>query len=211
MIESSRQGWFLGAHPIEILYSLAESPEIWGILLTLLLLFVIWYIFYAPAYWIKVKQILNHLPFCLFCKYLIKFYRFQDLAYVKASSDNERNSKIDRMRRLRKLGAKLPPPYPNGWFAIAESDDLKVGQAIAVDCLGENLVVFRTAMGKVNILNAYCRHSGENLGVCGKVEGNCIVCPFDNWKYSGIDGSLVEIPNSKDISEGRKLDLIQIL
>lgn len=108
------------------------------------------------------------------------------------------------MRRLRNFGEKIPPPYPNGWFAIADSKEVQTGRAISVDCLGEHLVVFRTESGEVNILNAYCSHMGANLGHGGLVKGNCIECPFHQWKFSGADGSLVHIPYSKNINEGKK-------
>lgn len=32
--------------------------------------------------------------------------------------------------------SKLPPPYPNGWLSVAESTDVKCGQAISVDVIG---------------------------------------------------------------------------
>lgn len=63
------------------------------------------------------------------------------------------------------MGSKLPPPYPNGWFAIAESKEVKSGTAISVNCLGENLVAFRSSTSnEVFVLDAYCPHLGANLG-----------------------------------------------
>lgn len=40
------------------------------------------------------------------------------------------------MSRLRKVG-NLPPAYPNGWFALIESDTLRRGQVKYVAALGE--------------------------------------------------------------------------
>lgn len=42
----------------------------------------------------------------------------------------------------RKVG-KLPPVYPNGWFALLESSEIKKGQVKHVSALGENFAVFR--------------------------------------------------------------------
>lgn len=39
---------------------------------------------------------------------------------------------------------------------------------------------------------------GANLGD-GKVEGDCIQCPFHHWKFNGVDGRCVDIPYSRDI------------
>lgn len=44
---------------------------------------------------------------------------------------------INLQNRLRKIGTKVPPPFPNGWFGILESSDLKSGEVKQVDCLGE--------------------------------------------------------------------------
>lgn len=38
-------------------------------------------------------------------------------------------------RRNKKVG-DVPPVYPNGWFALCESDDVKNGHVLAVDALG---------------------------------------------------------------------------
>ncbi len=47
------------------------------------------------------------------------------------------------MRRRRKLG-KLPPPFPNGWFAILESCELKKEAVREVYALGESLYMKNT-------------------------------------------------------------------
>lgn len=67
---------------------------------------------------------------------------------------------------MRRIGSKIPPPYPNGWFAIAKSKEIKSGTAKNIDCLGENFVVFRSqTSNEVFVLDAYCPHMGANLGL----------------------------------------------
>lgn len=90
----------------------------------------------------------------------------------------------------------MPPPYPNGWYGILESCLLKVSEAIFISCLGEQLVVYRTQNNKVFIVDAYCPHLGANLGVGGRVDGDCIVCPFHQWSFRGSDGKCAKIPYS---------------
>lgn len=107
---------------------------------------------------------------------------------------------------LRVKGQRMPPPFPNGWFAIAESREIPRGTSKNVDCLGENFVVFRSSKnGKIFVLDAFCPHMGANLGVGGIVRGNCIECPFHQWKFSGQDGKLVDIPYSKNLCESKLL------
>lgn len=101
---------------------------------------------------------------------------------------------MKRNERLRSIGDKIPPPYPNGWFAIHESADLRKGHSKNVDCLGENFAIFRDTDGIVHVINAYCPHIGANLGIGGIVKGNCIECPFHQWQFRGSDGVCTSIP-----------------
>ena len=43
-------------------------------------------------------------------------------------------------------------------------------------------------------MDAHCPHLGAHLAVGGRVEGDCIRCPFHGWKYDGGAGKCVEIP-----------------
>lgn len=42
---------------------------------------------------------------------------------------------VKEVRKRRKIG-ELPPVYPNGWFALAESNDISTGQVKHVSALG---------------------------------------------------------------------------
>lgn len=99
---------------------------------------------------------------------LIRFQSLMDVGYFhignKAKNATERQHLINRSIRLRYVGEKIPPPFPNGWFALMESADLKRGEAKNVDCLGHNFAIFRNENGAVHILDAYCSHMGANLG-----------------------------------------------
>ena len=75
---------------------------------------------------------------------------------------------VNEIRRRKKIG-EIPPPYPNGWFSILRSNELKTRQSTAVNALGQNFAVFRDDEGKAHVLDAYCAHLGANLGVGGKV------------------------------------------
>lgn len=107
---------------------------------------------------------------------------------------------------------KYPPPYPNGWFAVAESKEIKAGSAKSISCLGESFAVFRSSSsGKVFVLDAFCPHMGADLGVGGIVRNDCIECPFHQWKFSGIDGKCVDIPYSKSLAERKKASRREIV
>jgi len=115
--------------------------------------------------------------------------------------------------RVRTQGIKGPGrdryPFgvPNGWFAVAQSDDLKPGQTRNAHYFGRDLVVWREeGTGVPHVVDAYCPHLGAHLGVGsgspeshepgpGIVTGGCLQCPFHGWRFDGA-GHCVEIPYS---------------
>lgn len=105
--------------------------------------------------------------------------------------------------RLRRKKGPLNPPYPNGWFSLLESSELKAGHVLPVDALGQHFAVFRGESGKVAILDAYCPHLGANLALGGKVAGDCLECPFHGWQYNK-EGKCVKIPYAQKIPETAK-------
>ena len=76
-------------------------------------------------------------------------------AHVKLSGQR-RKEYVNRLRKLRYTG-KIPPAYPNGWYAVAESRELPPGTVQHVAALGRHFAVFRgQTSGKVHVINAYC-------------------------------------------------------
>lgn len=98
----------------------------------------------------------------------------------------------------RKRAKKFPPPYPNGWYRICNSEEISIGQSKYFSLCGEDFAVFRGEDGKIAIVDAFCPHLGANLGVGGKVKGNCIECPFHGWQFDK-NGTCVEIPYAKKV------------
>jgi nitrite reductase/ring-hydroxylating ferredoxin subunit len=87
-----------------------------------------------------------------------------------------------------------PPPVPNGWYALAASDDLAAGDVHPTIAVQRELVVFRGADGTVHTLDAHCPHMGAHLGG-GDVHGDTLACPYHGWRFAG-GGDCVEIPYS---------------
>jgi 3-ketosteroid 9alpha-monooxygenase subunit A len=96
------------------------------------------------------------------------------------------------------------PPYPNGWFQIAYSEELAPGQVMPLSYFGRELVAFRSKEGKLGVLDAFCPHLGAHLGYGGTVDGDNIRCPFHAWKFDGA-GCCTEVPYAKKIPPKAKL------
>jgi nitrite reductase/ring-hydroxylating ferredoxin subunit len=96
--------------------------------------------------------------------------------------------------RVRTVTTRFPFPIPNGWFAVGRVDDLAPGGVSALHYFGRDLVMWRTDAGAVRLADAYCPHQGAHLAVGGKVQGDCLTCPFHGWTFGGDDGRCVAIP-----------------
>jgi phenylpropionate dioxygenase-like ring-hydroxylating dioxygenase large terminal subunit len=109
----------------------------------------------------------------------------------------DRELLFDRQKRVhvtRANGRRYPFPVPNGWFVVAESADLAPGEVRALYYFARDLVLYRTESGEPRVVDAHCPHLGAHLGVGGKVEGDCLRCPFHGWAFDGASGACVEIP-----------------
>ncbi len=82
---------------------------------------------------------------------------------------------------------------PTGWFMIGWSAEIPAGSVKAMKYFGRQLVAYRTDDGQLAVVNAHCPHMGAHLGHGGKVNGDCIECPYHGWGY-GPDGTNRYIP-----------------
>ena len=79
------------------------------------------------------------------------------------------------------------PEFPMGWFSVARSHELLVGEVTSVQAFDRELALYRTRSGEAVLQDAFCPHLGANLGVEGRVVGETIRCPFHGWRF-GKDG-----------------------
>ncbi|MBY0521964.1 MAG: Rieske 2Fe-2S domain-containing protein [Gemmataceae bacterium] len=83
------------------------------------------------------------------------------------------------------------PECPTSWYLYCRSRDLG-RRPLSRNLLGRRLVAFRTASGKIAIIDGRCAHLGADLGA-GCVHGEAIQCAFHHWEY-GTDGRCVLVP-----------------
>ncbi|GIH71367.1 Rieske 2Fe-2S domain-containing protein [Sphaerimonospora thailandensis] len=91
----------------------------------------------------------------------------------------------------------VPTRFARGWHCLGLSEKFKDGKPHTVRAFGQKLVVFQSGDGKLNVLDAYCRHMGGDLSQ-GTIKGNEIACPFHDWRWGG-DGRCTEIPYSRRV------------
>jgi phenylpropionate dioxygenase-like ring-hydroxylating dioxygenase large terminal subunit len=91
------------------------------------------------------------------------------------------------------------PAYANGWFRVAYSQELAVGEVQPLRYLGRELVLMRDETGRAHVLDAFCPHLGAHLGFGGRVEDGTLRCPFHAWRFDPASGACVEVPYAKKI------------
>ncbi|WP_369806832.1 MULTISPECIES: Rieske 2Fe-2S domain-containing protein [Amycolatopsis] len=102
------------------------------------------------------------------------------------------------MTEVRTIDAGAPPArFARGWHCLGLAEMFRDGKPHAVNAFGTKLVVFAGEDGKLNVLDAYCRHMGGDLSQ-GSVKGNEVACPFHDWRWGG-NGKCVSIPYAKRV------------
>src|SRR6476620_5791215 len=93
---------------------------------------------------------------------------------------------------------------PTGWFQVAWSDQVGVGDVHAMKYFDTEMVAWRAQSGQVTVMNAYCEHLGAHLGFGGHVEGEVIQCPFHGWQWNS-EGRNVCVPYEPRPNRGRRM------
>jgi len=84
------------------------------------------------------------------------------------------------------------------WLPALQSSELVEpnGDPKSIELLGERLVVWRDASGRVGIFAEACLHRGASLALA-RAEGEGLRCIYHGWKFA-VDGSVLETPNVAD-------------
>ncbi|MCW2861774.1 MAG: Rieske (2Fe-2S) domain protein [Actinoallomurus sp.] len=93
--------------------------------------------------------------------------------------------------------AAAPTRFARGWHCLGLADKFRDGKPHSIQAFGQKLVVFQSGDGKLNVLDAYCRHMGGDLSQ-GTVKGDEIACPFHDWRWGG-DGRCKQIPYARRV------------
>ena len=110
-----------------------------------------------------------------------------------------------KSRHSKRSLSALPPPYPSAYYRLLASSDLPPAAVLPASLnQSHDLVVYRPARGAVNgravVMDAYCPHLGAHLAYGGKVDGECIDCPFHGWRFNR-EGKCILIPYANKVPE----------
>jgi len=90
-----------------------------------------------------------------------------------------------------------PTRFARGWHCLGLADSFRDGKPHSVHAFGTKLVVWADSEGKLQILDAYCRHMGGDLSQ-GTVKDDNIACPFHDWRWGG-NGRCKSIPYARRV------------
>ncbi len=94
----------------------------------------------------------------------------------------------------------------NQWYPILESRQLRSTKPIGVTRLGERLVLWREAAGRIACMPDRCPHRSAMLSR-GKIRGGCIECPYHGLQFNA-EGQCTVIPaNGRDAAVPHGFDL----
>jgi vanillate O-demethylase monooxygenase subunit len=81
---------------------------------------------------------------------------------------------------------------------VARSADVLPSAPVAVELLGEELVVYRGLDGRVVVLDDLCVHRGTRLSAGTVTDEGCIRCPYHGWVFAA-DGRCTLIPQAPEL------------
>jgi phenylpropionate dioxygenase-like ring-hydroxylating dioxygenase large terminal subunit len=103
------------------------------------------------------------------------------------------------------LSDRFPlPPFPRGWYRVADGGDLEREQVAPLRAFGLDLVLTRGAGGAAALFDAHCPHLGTHLGHGGRMVGDLLECPFHGWRFDR-DGGCTSIPLADAIPSQARL------
>lgn len=109
---------------------------------------------------------------------------FNGYALASTSTENE---------ELTHVGPRTPcgEYFRRFWMPVAMSD--QVGELpLALEVLGEALVLFRDLSGRLGLLHKYCSHRRASLEY-GVIAERGIRCCYHGWLYD-VDGRILDVP-----------------
>ncbi|CAG7721007.1 unnamed protein product [Allacma fusca] len=121
----------------------------------------------------------------------LRTFIFKNVIYIPPGFEaclsgniSRKRATLHRLKQQREIGS-IPPHYPNGWFALLESQELKRGAIVDIHALGLHLVAWRADTGSAQVSNAVCS-CGANLATVGNIVEDVIVCSSHGLDFNSV-------------------------
>ena len=90
---------------------------------------------------------------------------------------------------------RFPPPFPEGWYFVADRRSITKRKLIQKRWLGQDVVAWCDDEGTICVARSVCAHLGSSLGPAagGRVCDGRLVCPFHGFAYDAT-GNCVATP-----------------
>ncbi len=106
-----------------------------------------------------------------------------------------KSSRIDEELTLVGKGTPAGEYLRRFWQPVALVSDLH-DVPVAVNLLGEELVIFRSLSGEIGLLHRHCSHRGASLEF-GLIDERGLRCAYHGWRYAP-DGQILEAPGKTE-------------
>ena len=112
----------------------------------------------------------------------------------RAGADVPEPGTAAAQRRQAILASDLSP-FPEGWYFVASRRAVQRAGLIQKTWMGENIVVWSDAEGRICVAEAVCPHLGADLGpdAGGRICDGRLVCPFHGYEFDAA-GQCVATP-----------------
>jgi nitrite reductase/ring-hydroxylating ferredoxin subunit len=103
------------------------------------------------------------------------------------------------------LTAEIRPGqrHPQGWYAVALSDEVEAGRVLGCAFLNGRVAVYRKRSGEPVVLTSRCPHMGADLAL-GDVVGDDLRCTYHHFCF-GPTGACTRVPSEEPIPPAAKV------
>lgn len=78
---------------------------------------------------------------------------------------------------------RAKPPQEKAWNDLDALKNITPGNVHRYGVADEELIARRNASGELQVFDAFCPHQGAHLGHGGRLENDCLRCPFHGFYY----------------------------
>lgn len=110
-----------------------------------------------------------------------------------ANTESSPTAPADALPSEPEATAKSPPPTGLSWHIVAPAGKVTEDKPGTYAHGRYNVSVFRH-QGKLYAMDDACAHEDGPLGE-GALDGNCVVCPYHDWRYEFTTGKCLTEPD----------------